>query len=54
LDNINSTSQCIQWATAKKIAGVFEVTLNYLIDEIPLPTFDKKNRYPLEGYSILK
>ena len=28
--------------TAKKIADVFEVTLDYLVDEEALPTFDKK------------
>ena len=28
--------------TAKKIADVFEVTLDYLVDEDAMPTFDKK------------
>ena len=28
--------------TAKKIADAFEVTLDYLVDEDALPTFDKK------------
>jgi transcriptional regulator with XRE-family HTH domain len=29
--------------TAKKIADAFEVTLDYLVDETAMPTFDKKS-----------
>jgi transcriptional regulator with XRE-family HTH domain len=39
--------------TAKKIADAFEVTLDYLVDEEALPTFDKKTVTRLKGIQQL-
>lgn len=39
--------------TAKKIADVFEVTLDYLVDENSLPTFDKKTVNRLKDIQLL-
>ena len=40
--------------TAKKIAVVFEVTLDYLIDEITTSVFDKQTVKRLEDIQFLK
>ena len=40
--------------TAKKIADVFEVTLDYLVDESVTPTFDKQTVKRLQDIHILK
>ena len=40
--------------TAKKIADVFEVTLDYLVDESATPTFDKQTVKRLQDIQVLK
>lgn len=39
--------------TAKKIADVFEVTLDYLVDETAAPTFDKLTVKRINDIEIL-
>lgn len=40
--------------TAKKIADVFEVTLDYLVDEAATPAFDKKTVSRIKDIQLLK
>jgi len=40
--------------TAKKIADVFEVTLDYLVDETATPAFDRKTVNRIKDIQLLK